>query len=162
MDLTDLPPEVQLAEECSAALERGDVEAARQSAERGLQLATANRSPTWTTRFQNLLNMCAPHTPEASVGETIQCSFCQAQSSAARQVVAGPRVFICNSCVHDCVGGRSDGAEVQRLYIAGVACSFCSRTVDDRAPVYGARGNYICPECVGVCVDIFADSRVQK
>jgi len=162
VDLNNLPPEVQLAEECSAALARGDVEAARQFAERGLQLATANRSPTWTMRFTNLLGMCAPHTPEMVGGEPIYCSFCQGESSAARQVVAGPRVFICRSCVNDCTGGRSDGLGVQRLHLGGVACSFCNRKMDDSSPVYAARGHYICHDCVGVCLDILADSRVQK
>lgn len=161
MDPSELPPEVRLAEECSAALGRGDVDAARGFAEHGLQLATANRSPKWIVRFQNLLQMCAPHTPEPSSAEAIECSFCGHQSSAVTQVVAGPGVFICRQCVAACTHGSSNSSSVQRLHLEGVRCSFCNRAIGRDTPVFVARGNYICSGCVEVCVEIFADSRVM-
>jgi len=162
MDPSDLPPDVRLAEECSAALDRGDLDAARQLAEHGLQLATAKRSAKWARRFQHLLNMCAPHTPESSAEEPIVCSFCQGQSLGARQIVAGPSVSICRGCVAACVEGSRGSTIIQRLHLHGVRCSFCSRPTDSDPSVYGARENYICVECVDLCVDIFGDSRAWR
>jgi hypothetical protein len=154
-----LPPEIVLAEECSAALDRRDLEAARAIAERGLQLATATRSPKWVRRFQHLLDLCTPQPQEASQETPIVCSFCLGESLGAWQVVAGPRVFICRGCVAGCVDTPGGSAALQRLILKGVRCAFCNRVTDDDPAVYAARGHYICVQCVRVCVEIFADAR---
>lgn len=124
-DHSDLPPEVLLAEECSAALDRRDLEGARAAAQRGLQLATATRSPKWVRRFQHLLNMCTPEPVVAAPEEPIRCPFCLGESLGAWQVVAGPRVFICRGCVASCVDTKGASAPLQRLHLKGVRCAFC-------------------------------------
>jgi hypothetical protein len=41
---------------------------------------------------------------EASANSELTCSFCGKDQSKVLQLIAGPRVFICNECVQLCVG----------------------------------------------------------
>jgi len=72
------------------------------------------------------------------------CSFCGATSGAR---VKGPVLTICDRCV---VRGR-DATDTD----AGVTCAFCGTT--PACFVEQARG--ICPECLALCVDIFAGQK---
>jgi hypothetical protein len=157
VDVLQLPTEVRLAERCVAAIDRGDVALARKHAETGLRLAKAKGVRKWIERFHHLLQICSPQpSPDAS-SEPITCSFCQEPHCTARPVVAGPRVFICRQCVDRCIGRTFEPTGI-RPDPAYERCSFCNRDMD-RGPLYGARGWYICAECLLVCQDIFADRR---
>lgn len=35
-------------------------------------------------------------------GEVLRCSFCNKHQDDVRKLIAGPRVFICDECVHVC------------------------------------------------------------
>jgi ATP-dependent protease Clp ATPase subunit len=93
---------------------------------------------------------------------SIDCSFCDGRSLATRQVVAGPKVFICRRCIQECAAGASESAGTQRLRAQGLRCSFCNRSSGPDTPLHAARGHYICTECIEACVDIFADGRIMR
>jgi hypothetical protein len=152
---SDLPPEVRIATECSAALDRGDKDSARRLAERGLQLATATRSPTWIRRFEHLLRAATGRVIEGSPAVPPSCTFCKGVT--LRTLVAGTQAFICDVCVERCSSSRIEGSDLERLVAEGIWCSFCSKR-GSPYPVFAANGYYICAECVDVCREIMTAS----
>ena len=52
-----VPPEVRLATDCAAALDRGDKNAAQRLANEGLRLSAASGNANWQRRFEHLLQM---------------------------------------------------------------------------------------------------------
>jgi hypothetical protein len=151
MKTSELPEEVRIATECSAALDRGEADVARHLAERGLAVATAGGNAKWIRRFEHLLRVAAgtpiadpPHQPPT-------CSFCARE---ARNVVAGPKAYICAECVR--AYARSESTPAARQVRADdLSCSFCGARVAE--PLFAGQSYYICRECVGRCVEILAD-----
>ena len=92
------------------------------------------------------------------------CSFCSAE---ALDVVTGPGVFICSSCVDAAtaiLAGRTVDGGPSRLTVAssdqyGVPCSFCGRLAGFDLPIVtGSSQNNIgriCRECVELCGEVF-------
>jgi hypothetical protein len=107
-----------------------------------------------------------------------ECSFCGVLSDDARKLVAGPAVFICQSCVDLATEVLGEHAErmTERTRLIPVAeprtkvrCSFCGKRRDrvdglaespDRPPAgkFGRRsGNpCICPDCLTLCGEILS------
>ena len=142
-----LPDEVRLATECAAALDRGDKKAAEALASKGLRLSAD--SPTWRRRFEHLLRVATGASIEAQPYVPPTCSFC---SQPAPKVVAGPKTFICDTCVDRCASGHLDGSFIQRVMADDILCSFCSRRSSE--PVFAAGGYAICSTCIGTCFEI--------
>jgi hypothetical protein len=162
MPESSLPPEVELAESCSIAIEAGNFEAAKAHAEAGLRLATEKGSVKWMLRFKLLLTRCDPnHAPEvpSSTPEPMNCSFCGLARSADRELVAGPRVLICERCVNACLEVTALSQGIQRLKDPGAACSFCARQAGPTGAMYARGADRICGDCVETCLDIFKDMR---
>jgi hypothetical protein len=158
-----LPREVELAEQCSMALDEGNVEAAREHAEEGLRLATEKGSVKWMLRFKLLLAHCKPgrsrEQPSSLPPEPLTCSFCGRIQVREREMVAGPQVFICEPCVRACTAGTSASAAegIQRVGDPDLRCSFCARQVGSIGAMYARGTNRICSSCVETCQDIFQD-----
>ena len=59
---------------------------------------------------------------KASANPELTCSFCGKDQSKVLQLIAGPRVFICNECVQLCVGivatQNPDWLEPHRQFLA--------------------------------------------
>ena len=43
----------------------------------------------------------------------LTCSFCDAPQSEVKRLIAGPGVYICDRCIHDCLGIIEDSARVE-------------------------------------------------
>jgi ClpX C4-type zinc finger len=147
---SELPEEVRIATECSAALYRGEKSAARRLAEQGLALANASGSPKWIRRFQHLLRTAtdasiadAPYRPPV-------CSFCSRES---RNVVAGPKTYICDECVKACSSDEPTGL-LRSVMADDLSCSFCGSRPSE--PLFTGREYCICRTCVVKCAEIFA------
>jgi hypothetical protein len=98
------------------------------------------------------------------------CSFC---STETLDVVAGPGVFICWSCVADAaevLAGRIVDDSPPRLAVVGsdqhgTPCSFCGKLPSLELSVVTASGQggggRICRECVELCGEIIARRRAD-
>ena len=103
------------------------------------------------------------------------CSFCGRLRSEVPKLLSGPRVFICDSCVRDCISLATDTVAPQTssgaLRVIAVAgplpggnrpCSFCGDRAPSRLKI--ARHDseldvtwLICANCIGLCVQMLAD-----
>ena len=48
-----------------------------------------------------------------SQSKELVCSFCGAPQSEVKRLIAGPGVYICDRCIHDCLGIIEDSARVE-------------------------------------------------
>lgn len=151
MNVSELPRQVKTATECASALDRGDNERARRLAEQGLALATEAGDTRWIRRFEHLLRLAKGEPIEGARYEPPSCSFCLKKDPG--NVVAGPKAFICDECVHRCFTQHLDGSAIALRSADDIACSFCGR-VASAEPVFAAQKYCICRRCVQVCVDL--------
>lgn len=92
------------------------------------------------------------------------CTFCQRPPSEVAKLIAGPNVYICDSCIaiaqqQMSASGRSAAPGQFALVKPGAktACSFCKkRRAADRAVVAGPSSS-VCQECLGLCKQILDD-----
>ena len=93
----------------------------------------------------------------------LACTFCGHSAENVTRLIAGPKVFICSSCVtmaEEILNGTQTAGS--SMIIAGAEtkgrCSFCGKPrMAHRAVVKAASAN-VCSECLGVCRQILTDS----
>jgi hypothetical protein len=93
----------------------------------------------------------------------LACTFCGNSAETVARLIAGPKVFICNSCVtmaeETLNGTQTDG---NSMIIAGTEtkgrCSFCGKPRMAHRQVVKAASANVCSECLGVCRQILTDS----
>ena len=90
------------------------------------------------------------------------CSWCSRPPSEVAKLIAGPNVYICDSCVMDAEGvARSGGAghpNLQRVNsTARHRCAFCTKRAAATRSLVAGPAN-ICSECLRICREIL-DSR---
>jgi ATP-dependent protease Clp ATPase subunit len=97
------------------------------------------------------------------------CCFCGYKGTGNRGVVAGPKVFICRSCVEQCspvANQRAlavpEAAAAWQVAAGAERCSFCNQTRTDGRTMVERNKFRICSKCIGICESIFAEQRVQK
>lgn len=84
------------------------------------------------------------------------CTWCGRPPSEVSKLVAGPNVFICDSCLEVAERALADDAGVSGALRrvkerARERCSFCRRRADEtRSLVAGPAAN-ICSECMRIC-----------
>ena len=80
-----------------------------------------------------------------------QCCMCAVKRSAARHMVAGPAIFICDRCVAN--GLRK--SETQTAH--STKCDFCGLAGDKaKYIVVGEQAN-ICDDCLRLCDEILRE-----
>lgn len=99
-----------------------------------------------------------------SLKSNLTCTFCARPQSEVARLIAGPKVYICDSCVAIAEKSMSDNAPAVPICLilarvgARARCSFCGkRRMVDRPLLTGPAGN-ICGECLNVCRQILIDS----
>ena len=111
-------------------------------------------------RVHQLVTECRP-----------SCSFCGTGQSAARKVVAGPGVFICERCVELADEVLAGNARARRRWAslepppargrakwrARGQCSFCGKKAEKVAGMAEAGDRRLCKECVDLCRQIIAE-----
>ena len=99
-------------------------------------------------------------------GEPRACSFCGRPKRKSRQLVAGPGVFICGSCVTLANGVVSTGRDTETPLGPVVAlaeengrerCSFCGKRRHQVAGLASTGDAEICNECLTLCEEILVE-----
>ena len=92
------------------------------------------------------------------------CTFCQKPPSEVAKLVAGPNVYICDSCVslaEKTLKGKGQGALALAAESSKTSCSFCGkRNGGERQVVSGEAAN-ICNQCLELARQ-FVDERSAK
>jgi hypothetical protein len=95
------------------------------------------------------------------------CSFCRRPQSEVAKLIAGPKVYICDTCIAAAEQSMTPspapalpGSLALAKEGSKAQCSFCRKgRTADRALLTGSAGN-ICGECLRVCRQILTDSSV--
>jgi hypothetical protein len=92
------------------------------------------------------------------------CTFCERPPSEVAKLIAGPDVYICDSCValaEEAITGGSPtgtgGLLATAKKGAKARCSFCGHRGADRRPVVTAAAANVCSECLRLCREILDD-----
>ncbi len=95
----------------------------------------------------------------------LKCTFCRTPARELRNLIAGPRVHICDRCIalgREVVDGGPEAADDDRSLTllaraANRRCSFCGKLAKgDRRIVAGA-GARICDDCLDYCTHILRE-----
>jgi hypothetical protein len=91
------------------------------------------------------------------------CTWCDRPPSEVSKLIAGPRVFICDSCTQaaeSVIRGTRRGPGELRSADRGsrARCSFCRKRADEKRSLVIGPAN-VCSECLGICREIL-NSRV--
>lgn len=95
----------------------------------------------------------------------LTCTFCGRPQEQVARLIAGPKVFICDSCLalaqQSITGSTPPGAHGS-LAPAGekskARCSFCGKRRAAGRPLLAGPAGNICGECLDVCGQILIDS----
>jgi ATP-dependent protease Clp ATPase subunit len=90
------------------------------------------------------------------MNSTLACSFCDRPQSDRLLLVAGPRIFICDSCVVHALAtilSSSNGA-VALERDAKCYCSFCGKESKDVSAVATRGKAIICDECITLTIEV--------
>lgn len=120
--------------------------------------------------------MSNEHTADkVSGGSLLVCTFCGKKQVEVTKLIAGPGVYICNTCVDTCNKLLDGDKSVEQSIISlspedpppNTKCSFCGkRSHQVESILHGAKA-HICSECVDLCNEIldeelFASSGTAK
>jgi ClpX C4-type zinc finger len=95
------------------------------------------------------------------------CSFCCRPHPTPEKLVAGPGVYICETCVTTAAGLVSTGSaatapaaaiELVAEQARAERCSFCGKRRHQVPAMASAAGPRICAECLSLCQEILAES----
>jgi len=89
--------------------------------------------------------------------KSLSCSFCGRAEQEVQKLVAGPTVFICDTCVRGYTANlrRTNEQKLQRVE-DGRLCSFCGKSATDTRHLAGVEDLAVCNECLNLCNDIIA------
>jgi ClpX C4-type zinc finger protein len=85
------------------------------------------------------------------------CTFCSRPPSEVSKLVAGPNVYICDTCValaEGALSGRTAGPILPAKEGVKAQCSFCGKRRGDRRALVTGPGANVCQECLLLCRDI--------
>jgi len=93
------------------------------------------------------------------------CTFCGRTEIEVAQLIAGPKVFICDSCIATAeriaageAASVSHGGLARAAARARARCSFCWARQGAGRPLLTSPAGNICRECLTVCSQILLDS----
>ncbi len=102
----------------------------------------------------------------SDAGENRICSFCGRPQRKARPLVAGPGVYICESCIAVASEVLSTAAPAQTASATLVAvsadnrrerCSFCGKRRPQITGLASTGDVLICDDCLKLCAEILAE-----
>ena len=87
---------------------------------------------------------------DLSVATDPTCSYCGASKDQYRQLVPGPEVYICNTCVGQALQAilRNEPEVVQSSSSSAPYCAFCGKTGGEIKRLATTRAAIICNECL--------------
>jgi hypothetical protein len=105
-------------------------------------------------------------------GRRLACSFCGADQGAARKLIAGPGVYVCDACVALAGGMFAGNAAADQRWSAlrtaagraprrkpgaGDSCSFCGKAQSQVDAMADGGPFRICAECIALCNEIIRE-----
>lgn len=93
----------------------------------------------------------------------LACTFCKRSKDQVAKLIAGPKAFICDSCVELAERGLTGKSSAETgMMLAGdrarARCSFCQKRRAADLPILTGPGANICAACLNVCRQILLDS----
>jgi hypothetical protein len=85
-------------------------------------------------------------------GRDAVCTFCDRPPSEVSKLIAGPAVFICDSCVAQ-AEKQSGSFAPARAGFRG-RCSFCAKKGTSRRSIIAHTKGFVCEECLRICREI--------
>jgi hypothetical protein len=88
------------------------------------------------------------------------CTFCGRPPSEVSKLIAGPNVYICDSCVGLAEGVLGGGGDANPSAFpaarrrARARCSFCAKRRHDQRPLFGGPAACVCGDCLRLCREI--------
>jgi hypothetical protein len=84
------------------------------------------------------------------------CTWCDRPSSEVSKLIAGPDVFICESCIEAAERAMrgAGGAGLKRAQGKTGRCSFCRRRSSRQRPIVRGAAAHVCGECLRICREI--------
>jgi hypothetical protein len=91
----------------------------------------------------------------ADEGDLSRCSFCAQEESAAKKLIAGPSVFICDECVELChrvvrqrvtLQGKSKSSHRRKKRER--LCGICTEPHDENKLIFLPHAAHMCGECL--------------
>lgn len=94
-----------------------------------------------------------------TAGPDAVCTFCGRPPAEVAKLIAGPKVYICDSCVASAEQARASGANdhISRARSPASRCSFCGKLKSAARAILAARAAKICGDCLVVCRQILDD-----
>lgn len=86
----------------------------------------------------------------------MRCTFCKRKKAEVGRLIAGPSVFICDSCVGfavEVVGAAVVPADSKPVPLD---CSFCGKSAAQVEKLVAGPGVHICDGCISLCDEILA------
>lgn len=87
------------------------------------------------------------------------CTWCRRPPSEVSKLIAGPNVFICDSCVESAesrANGRTSAgpfAQIKKRSVA-MTCAFCGKWPNEKRVLITAQPGHVCTDCLRVCREI--------
>ncbi|MCI2418437.1 ClpX C4-type zinc finger protein [Saccharopolyspora sp. K220] len=102
--------------------------------------------------------------PRQESSADMACTFCEAPKSAVGKLIAGPGVFICDSCValaRQAVHGADEVAAPRtplapQSQASALTCSFCDKPGSQVRRLVAGPDARICDGCVQFCDEVLA------
>ncbi len=87
------------------------------------------------------------------------CTWCGRPPAEVAKLIAGPNVFICDTCVRsaeDAAGGRRAAGPFDKVREKSVTarCAFCGKRTSGNRALIVAPAGHVCTDCLRVCRDI--------
>jgi hypothetical protein len=87
------------------------------------------------------------------------CTWCGRPPSEVSKLIAGPNVFICDSCVGSAerrARGRAAAGPFAQIKKRSVAmrCAFCGKWPNEERSLITAPAGHVCTDCLRVCREI--------
>jgi hypothetical protein len=93
------------------------------------------------------------------IGPDAACTWCRRPPSEVGKLIAGPNVFICDTCVESAertASGRALAGPFARMKTRSVAtrCAFCGKRAHEERALVTSSAGHVCTDCLRVCRDI--------
>ena len=86
------------------------------------------------------------------------CTWCGRPPAEVNKLIAGPRVYICDSCVDEAERLPPNGRFARAEGATGRKCSFCSKRAAGERELFEAVEGCICGDCLRVSREILNES----
>jgi hypothetical protein len=101
-----------------------------------------------------------------TVGPDAVCTWCGRPPSEVAKLIAGPRVYICDTCIavaERAAGGREIAAPFSATARTSIRrrCSFCGRIAGRNRSLVTASAGNVCGDCLQTCRQILDSSPLE-